>query len=283
MLGPHAARRYLELNERALHEGRLVSDVEPVETASGTRVVQSEHIPLEATSDMPRGVLTVEHDITEAVSERERRTRTLDRLVRTLVSVVDRRDPYAARHSARVAQVARAVATEMGLSPTETETAEIAGNLLNLGKILVERDVLTRSGSLSADERQQVRQSLLAGADLLEGIEFDGPVVDTLRQAQACWDGSGIPSGLKGEDILATARVIAVANAFIGMTSRRAHRDALSIDQAVEALLRGVGKEYDRRVVAALINYLDSRGGRAAVAAAEDGSEGGIEQPVQPQ
>jgi PAS domain S-box-containing protein len=284
VLGPHTAKRYLELNERALQEGHLVSDVEPVETAAGARVVQSEHIPLEPTSDMPRGVLTVEHDITEAVSERERRGRTLDRLVRTLLSVVDRRDPYAARHSARVAQIAKAIATEMGLGATEVETAEIAGNLLNLGKILVDRDVLTRSGQLSEDERQLVRQSLLAGADLLEGIEFDGPVVETLRQAQAHWDGSGIPAGLKGEDILVSARIIAVANAFVGMISRRAHREALGLDAAVEALLRGVGKEYDRRVVAALVNWLDNRGGRAVVmAAAEDGSQGGVEQPVQPQ
>jgi PAS domain S-box-containing protein len=285
VLGPHTAKRYVELNERALEGGRLVSDVEPIQTPSGERVVQSEHIPLEATSDMPRSVLTVEHDITEAVRERERRTRTLDRLVRTLVSVVDRRDPYSARHSARVAQLAKAVATEMGLSPTEIETAEIAGNLLNLGKILVDRDVLTRSGQLSLDERQLVRQSVLAGADLLEGIEFDGPVVETLRQAQCHWDGSGVPAGVKGEDILISARVIAVANAFVGMTSRRAHRAAMSVDQAVETLLRGVGKEFDRRVVAALINWLDNRGGRAIVEAAAEGDdlEGPVEQPVQPQ
>ncbi len=285
VLGPHAARRYLELNRRALEQGRLVSEVEPVDTPAGPRIVKSEHIPIEASSDMPQGVLTVEHDITEAVTERERRTRTLDRLVTTLVSVVDRRDPYAARHSARVAQIARAVAQEMGLGRTEVETAEIAGSLLNLGKILVDPGMLTRSGQLSEDERLLVRQSLLAGADLLEGVEFDGPVVQTLRQAQCHWDGTGVPPGIAGEDILVTARIIAVANAFVGMTSRRAHRDALAIDSAIEALLRGVGKEYDRAVVVALINYLDNRGGRAVVtaAAAEDGSQGGVEQPVEPQ
>lgn len=284
VVGPHAAKRYIELNERALREGHVVSDVERVETPAGERIIQSEHIPIEPTSEMPRAVLAVENDITAAVRERERRARTLDRLVRTLVSVVDRRDPYAARHSARVAQIARAVAEEMGLSTTEVETAEIAGSLLNLGKILVEKDVLTRSGQLSEDERQQIRRSVLAGAELLEGIEFDGPVVETLRQAQAHWDGSGLPAGLSGEEILVTARIIAVANAFVGMTSRRAHREALDIDQAVEALLQGVGKEFDRRVVAALINWLDNRGGReqvAAAAAAE--SDRGIEQPLQPQ
>ena len=67
---------------------------------------------------------------------------------------------------------------------------------------------------------------------------------------------------LKGDEIVITARVIAVANAFIGMISDRAFRQALSIDQAIEALMKGVGKGFDRRVVAALINYLDNHGGR---------------------
>jgi len=102
-----------------------------------------------------------------------------------------------------------------------------------------------------------------ASAELLEGIEFDGPVVETLRQSQAHWDGSGVPPGLAGEDILVTARVVAVANAFVGMVSPRAHREALGIDRAVQTLLGEAGRAYERGVVAALVNYLDNRGGRA--------------------
>jgi HD-GYP domain-containing protein (c-di-GMP phosphodiesterase class II) len=98
-------------------------------------------------------------------------------------------------------------------------------------------------------------------ADLLDGIEFDGPVVETLRQAQARWDGTGTPA-VAGDAILVTARIVAVANAFVGMVSRRAYREALGIDRAVDALLAQVGKAFDRRVVAALIGYLDNHGGR---------------------
>jgi HD-GYP domain-containing protein (c-di-GMP phosphodiesterase class II) len=92
-------------------------------------------------------------------------------------------------------------------------------------------------------------------------------VVETLQQAQANFDGTGVPP-LKGDEIVVTARVIAVANAFIGMISDRAFRQALSIDQAIEALMKGMGKAFDRRVVAALINYLDNHGGRDALAGA---------------
>jgi HD-GYP domain-containing protein (c-di-GMP phosphodiesterase class II) len=122
---------------------------------------------------------------------------------------------------------------------------------------------LTKTGELSNSDRAKVRQSVQTSAALLQGIDFDGPVVETLRQAQAHWDGSGFPQGLAGEQILLTARIVGVANAFVGMVSRRAYRDALEVDKALELLLHQVGKSFDRRVVAALVNFLDNRGGRA--------------------
>lgn len=267
VLGPEAARRRLELAGRVLETGRPVSDLDRTEADGRLRVLQSELLPIEAAGELPRGVLVVEHDVTEVVAERERRSRVLGQLVRTLVGIVDRRDPYAAEHSNRVAALARAIAAEMGLSPVELETAETAGRLLNLGKILVAPELLTRQAGLSELERLEIRHSIQAGADLLEGVEFDGPVVETLRQAQARWDGGGVPPGLAGEDILVTARIVAVANAFVGMVSERAHRPALSVDRAIEALFAEAGHAYDRRVVAALVNHLDSRGGRAQFAA----------------
>src|SRR3546814_259727 len=176
-------------------------------------------IPLDASNGMPEvmlggmpdgvsgAVLVVERDITDAVTEREKRSRILDQLVRTLVGIVDRRDPFAADHSSRVALIARAIAAEMGLSVTDIDTAETAGNLLNLGKILITPDLRTRGGALSDSGREQVRISMQTSADMRQGIGFDGPVVESLRQAQVRWDGSGMPAGLAGEDILITARI----------------------------------------------------------------------------
>lgn len=273
--GPEAARRRLHLAGRIRDERRAITDVGRVEADGGVRVLQTESVPLEGVEEAPGGVLFIEHDVSEAVNERERRSRILGQLVRTLVGVVDRRDPFAAGHSQRVGRLARAVATEMGLDEGQAETAEIAGSLLNLGKIFVPATLLTRSTGLSEAERQQIREGMQTSADLLEGVEFDGPVVETLRQAQAHWDGTGIPPGLAGEDIIVTARIVAVANAFVGMVSHRAHREALGVDRAIEALLAGMGRAYDRRVVAALVNYLDNRGGRAQWAELEPQAEAG--------
>ena len=261
VLGPEAAKRYLSLNREVLESNKPLSETVRLSDEAGLRVVQTDHIPVAASLDLPQSVLVVENDVTEAVTERERRARTLSQLVRTLVGIVDRRDPFAADHSQRVALLARSIAAEMALPEQDIETAETAGNLLNLGKILVAPELLTQSGELSEQDRQKVRHSMQTTADLLEGIEFDGPVVETLRQAQARWDGAGTPA-LAGDAILVTARIVAVANAFVGMVSRRAYREPLGIDRAVDALLAQVGKAFDRRVVAALIGYLDNHGGR---------------------
>src|SRR5690348_4856439 len=266
VLGPASAKRYLELNEQALKAGAPINNVARLESDKGRKVLQSEHIPLKERSGTTAGVLTVEHDITDVVTEREKRARTQQNLVKTLVGVVDRRDPFAANHSTRVARVARAIAREMGLTETDMDTAEIAANLLNLGKIMIPPEVLAKAGDLTEDERRLLRNSVQVSADMIQEIEFDGPVVETLRQAQERWDGSGQPRGLKGEEILITARIIGVANALVGMISDRAFRQGMSMDAAIEILFKEAGHAYDRKVVAALVNYLDNRDGRVQLA-----------------
>jgi len=107
-----------------------------------------------------------------------------------------------------------------------------------------------------------IRQSVLTSAELIEGVEFEGPVADTIRQIQERWDGGGQPAGLEGEDIIPTARIVAVANAFVGMVSARAYRPGMSFDEAEKALMSGTGSAFDNRPVSALLHYLDIEGGR---------------------
>jgi len=262
VFGPAAAQRYAGMIRTAVSDGRIHSANQRLEEGGRTQIRRADHIPLGSDTELPQSALVVEEDITALVLERERRERTLRELVRALVTVVDRRDPYAANHSLRTAAVARRVATEMGLDAVTVDTAETAGNLMNVGKILVPEQVLTRSGDLSDSEMQQVRASILAGTELLKQVEFDGPVVETLDQSHERWDGKG-PRGLTGEAILLPARIVAVANAFVALVSARAHRPGLGFDAAVDTLLKETGSAFDRRVVAALISVLDNRGGRS--------------------
>ena len=264
LVGPGRAKDIAETNQKAMASGMSLSSVRRVSDEEKVAVIRAEHIPLRSIpmDGMPKnspGVLVVEHDITEVVNERERRARTLRQLIDTLVMLVDQRDPYSANHSAYVAQIARDIAAEMKLETMWIDTTEIAGRLMNIGKIIVPSELLTKRESLNENEMRTIRSGMDTSANLLQKIEFDGPVVETLRQAQEHWDGSG-PMKLRGDDILISARIIAVANAFVGMISPRSYRSAIGVDAATKILLENINSKYDRGPVVALVNNIESRG-----------------------
>ena len=264
VIGPATASRYIDLNRRALDGNEVVADLSRSGNGAGLTVIHSQHIPLEPAPDIARGVLVIEEDLSQITAEQERRRATLDHLVRCLISLADRRDPAAAGHSAFVTAVARSVAAEMALAPALVDTAEMAGRLMNLGKILVPASILTRAGPLTQAELDRLHDSMLEATRLLEGVEFDGPVIETLRQCHEQWDGGGRPNGLKGREIIPTARVLAVANAFVGLVSPRAYRAPMTIDDASRILVGEIGRKFDPAVVAALVSYLENKGGRGA-------------------
>ena len=260
VIGPVKAKALTEINRRVLAAAERESHTHRFGIDDEERVIKSEHIPLPGTRDHPPGVLMVLDDVTELTHARQRSERRLRQLIGTLTSVVDRRDPFSAHHSARVAEVARRIADEMGVPDGEAQTAEISGTLMNIGKIFVPPELLTKTGELTAEERTLVANSYMVSVDLLDGVDFEGPVVETIRQMGETWDGTG-PLGQKEEEILRTARILAVANAFVGMTSPRAYRGALTFEEVSRILLEQSGAKYDRKPVSALINYLENRGG----------------------
>lgn len=228
----------------------------------GRRIYRSDLTYMPPRGSFPAGALIVSQDITESVREREKREEVMRQLVNTLVSVVDQRDPFSANHSVRVGVVARAIAREMEQDALTVETAGVAGSLMNLGKITVPSEVLTKQGKLTDAEFTMIRDSVLVSARLVANVDFEGPVAETLAQMLENYDGTGTPSGLKGEEIALASRIVAAANAFVGMVSARAWRDGMAFDQAIDLLLQDGNKKFDRRVVVALANYLDNHGGR---------------------
>lgn len=228
------------------------------------RLVPLEHIPVAGLAEPTPGVLVVEQDITDALSEREQRSQTLQQLVQVIVARIDRRDPNASEHSATVAQLAAGTAHSMGLDAATIDTTETAARLMNLGKMDIPAEWLTRNGKLKSEERDTIRNSMATSADLIEGIAFTGPVAETLRQAQEFVDGSG-PMKRKNDQILISARIIAAANALVGMLSPRAWRAGMSLDEAMAILQEGAGTQFDRKVISAMVNYLDNLGGQEAL------------------
>lgn len=269
VIGPVKAQDYAELVKRVIDDFERMQrvfefgdpDILDPGAEGAYQVVKVDGIPLRGDRDYPPGCLLVIDDITELSLEKIKSERMMKELIDTLVSVVDRRDPFSGHHSTRVAEVSRAIAREMGLDELEVKTVDIAGSLMNLGKIFIPPEVLIKTNDLTEEERELLQHAYLTTVDLIEHVTFEGPVVETIRQFGETWDGSG-PLGLKEDEIIVTARILSVANAFVGMISPRAYRGAMTFEQVADILMQDTATKFDRKPVTALVNFLENRGGK---------------------
>ena len=220
-------------------------------------------------SGIENATLVVLHDITELQEAQARHQRLLEQTIGALMAAVDKHDPCSADHSRRTARVARAIGEAMELPPDQLETLELAALLANVGKIFVPPEILAKTDPLTPEEENILRQHVQYSLDILSGLEFEGPVLETIAQKQEHLDGSGYPRGLRNGEIILTARILAVANAFVALVSPRAWREARSPRAAVDELLKEAGSRYDRQVVAALFNLVENEPGEVTVRSEE--------------
>jgi len=263
MLGRDRGAVYTGINRSVLDANRPRRETSTFTDSTGEDVVwRTYHCPLTVGDERSPAVLTSIEDLTELLRERSRREQNTRQLIDTLVGLVDERDPDSADQSRHVALVARTIAEEMGLEPGLVAATDQAAALVNIGKIRIPTALLTKQGHLTEEELKLVRDAMDSGPDILKGIAFDGPVLETLRQINEHVDGSGRPSGLRGDQILDTAQAVALANTFVALVSPRAFRDGRSFDQTEDFLIDQVGKRFSRRAVLSLLNFLNNKGGR---------------------
>ena len=181
---------------------------------------------------------------------------TLEGTIQTLVSAIEMGDPYTAGHQRRVAQVACAIAGEMGLPGEQVEGIRMAGLIHDIGKITVPAQILNRPGRLSDLENSFIKTHPQVGYDILKTIEFPWPVARIVLQHHERMNGSGYPEGLSGDEILIEARIIAVADVVEAMSSHRPYRPALGVDKALEEISQNKGLLYDPESVDACLKLL---------------------------
>ena len=178
--------------------------------------------------------------------------------VLAFVRAVDAKDPYTAGHSLRVSEYATAIAEQMGLSAADVDRIRWAALLHDLGKLAVPEDVLRKPGELTDAEWALMRTHPVKSAQIIEGIATYRDYVPGVRQHHERYDGKGYPEGLSGDEVCLDARIIAVADTYEAMTSDRPYRPALSPADALEAIRREAGSQFDPAVVAALARALDA-------------------------
>ena len=278
VIGPVRAAAYQKVNKQVIDElypgwpndkkeGKWVPQKvrHEFEENGKKKYTKTDHIPLRADRDHPPGVLLIEQDITEFIVEREKREKMFRGLIEAFVGEVDSRQPNSARTNARlISRVARGTAEEMGLSPVDVETAELAGELMNLGTVSLSQDLLSKGGNRNEEEKKKYREAILRSADLVAGLEFEGPVADVIRQAQERIDGTGWPKQLRGDAILPAAKVVAVVKRLIDLVQGQ-DGPSQSLDAAIRTVLAEAGGSLDRAAVASLVAFLDNRGGKGKV------------------
>jgi PAS domain S-box-containing protein/putative nucleotidyltransferase with HDIG domain len=186
--------------------------------------------------------------------------RSLGSLINVIATTVEVRDPYTSGHQKRVANLARTIATEMGLPRERIEGIRIAGVIHDIGKISVPADILSKPGKLTEVEFALIRTHAEVGYEILKEIEFPWPVAQIVYQHHERLDGSGYPRGLRDGEILLEARILSVADVVEAMASFRPYRPSLGIEKALEEISLKKGVLYDPDAVEACLKiFLEHR------------------------
>jgi PAS domain S-box-containing protein/putative nucleotidyltransferase with HDIG domain len=206
-------------------------------------------------------------DTTDQQEVKERLEESLDKLQRTIEGTVqaialtvESRDPFTAGHQRRVAQLAGAMAQEMGFSSEGVRVVRIAGLVHDIGKVCIPSEILSKPGQLSKIEFSLIETHCQVGHDILKTVQFPWPIADMVIQHHERIDGSGYPSGLHEDEILMEARILAVADVVEAMTSHRPYRPAPGIDEALEEISRNSGRLYDADAVYACLKLFREKG-----------------------
>jgi HD-GYP domain-containing protein (c-di-GMP phosphodiesterase class II) len=179
-----------------------------------------------------------------------------------MVSAVETRDPYTAGHQIRFADLARAIATGMGLSGEKIDGIRMAGSIHDIGKLSIPAELFTKPTRLPEIEFALIKKHSRSGFEILKGIESSWPLAEIVYRHHERMDGSGYPRNLKGDEILMEARIVAVADVVEGMASHRPYRPGLGIDAALEEIEEKRGISYDTAVADACLRLYREKGFR---------------------
>ncbi|HPJ95869.1 MAG TPA: PAS domain S-box protein [Syntrophales bacterium] len=265
-----------DLRAPYLHEG-LQKDLQRINEENV--VIETEHIrrdgtvfPVEVsarsvTMGKEQVFLSIIRDITERKRTSDAIVQVMERLrkatgciIDVIVNAVELRDPYTSGHQRRVANLARAIATEMHLPSGQIDGIRMAGVVHDVGKISIPAEILSMPRKLTDIEYELVKTHAEAGYQMLKDIDFPWPLADIVRQHHERYNGTGYPLGLKGDEILIEARIIACADVVEAIASHRPYRPSVGIDAALREIEDHQGVFYDPAVVTACLRLFREKG-----------------------
>jgi PAS domain S-box-containing protein len=190
----------------------------------------------------------------------EKLRKALGGIIQAMALTVETRDPYTAGHQRRVADLARAIAQEMGLPEDQVDGLRMAGIVHDLGKISIPAEILSKPSKLSDLEYSLIKVHPQISYDILKDIDFNWPVAQIVLQHHERLDGSGYPNGLSGKAIHLEARILAVADVVEAISSHRPYRPAFGVDVALEEIEKNKAVLYEPGAVEACLRLFKEKG-----------------------
>ena len=180
--------------------------------------------------------------------------------VRAIAATIEKRDPYTSGHQENVAAISVAIARKLGWPPGRIDGLRLGATIHDIGKIYIPSEILNRPGRLTDSEFGMVKSHPQVGYEILENTEFPWPIKEMVVQHHERIDGTGYPNGLKGDEIIEEAKIIAVADVVDAITSHRPYRPGLGIDVALAEIERGRGTAYDPAVADTCLRMIRDEG-----------------------
>ena len=182
--------------------------------------------------------------------------------ISTIANTIDAKDEDTIGHSKRVAQYSKMMATRMGFDKNETARIYQTALLHDVGKIGIPDDILKKKGKLSDEEYATIKTHTTIGAEILSSITSIENITSGARYHHERYDGKGYPEGLKGEDIPIIGRIIAVADVYDALMSRRCYKESMSRKDVLNEIEKGKGTQFDPEIVSMFVQIVNEIGGQ---------------------
>jgi response regulator RpfG family c-di-GMP phosphodiesterase len=207
-------------------------------------------------------LVRLQRSLSNQVEKKTRENKNLFlHVIQAFAGAIDTKDPYTNGHSARVAKYSREIARRYGYKDKKLDDIYIIGLLHDLGKIMVPSEIINKPGKLTDEEFEVIKAHPMNGARILENIKEMPTLAVGARWHHERYAGGGYPDGLMGEDIPEEARIIAVADAYDAMSSRRSYRGVLPQDVVRDEIEKGKGIQFDPDFADIMLRMIDEDSG----------------------
>ena len=269
IFGHGSAARLAQSDRKAMERGVAIAAAEQMYLGGHQCYLEISKVPLVAEGGEVDGIVSVLRDVTELVEERHRREAALRHTIDALVKTIELADPYLAGHSKLTQRISIMIARHLAMTDQEIATLEVAATVCQIGKVFIDRSILTKPDRLTPEENEVMQRHIVFAGEVLKEIDFELPICDTIQGMYERLDGSGYPNKLQGDAIGMSSRILGVADVFSARIRPRSYRSAIGPKDALKILQDHGEGRYDRRVIDALGAVFDTTEGEELMASVE--------------